>query len=151
VASRLPPMSFKAKRKYSPSIQAILLVSVVLFILFLWLNFFLAQQIELLGREIQHKTELLEQRERQKDALTKKIAETGSERNMARRARELGYRPRVPTFLVIDQPLPQPTLGAEGSGQQIPARPDGDQDAVYSSYTLWDNLVRPFGAPETAP
>lgn len=151
MAGRLPPISFRTNRKYRPSTQAILIVSVVLFILFLWLNFVLAQEIESIGREIQVQTELLHRRQRQKDVLLKGIAEAGSQKNMAERARQAGYRLQVPIFLLVDQPLPQPTFGAEGSGRQLGTQADGAGDVVYSSYSLWDTLVRPFGVPEAAP
>ena len=105
----------------SPPIQVILVVFVALFILFLWLNFVLTQEIESIGREIQAKTEELRAIERRQSVLLKEISVLGSQERMAEQAWILGYRTQQPVYLSIAEPLGQPSALAstgEWSGQR---------------------------------
>jgi len=63
VNENTPTISYTAKGS-NPPIQLILVIFVALFILFLWLNFVLTQEIESIGREIQARTEELQAAER---------------------------------------------------------------------------------------
>jgi cell division protein FtsB len=91
----------------SPSIQVILVVFVALFILFLWLNFVLTQEIESIGREIQAKTEELQTMERRQDVLLKEISVISSQERMADQAWTMGYQPQTPVYLSVAEPLGQ--------------------------------------------
>lgn len=102
----------------SPPIQVILVVFVALFILFLWLNFVLTQEIESIGREIQAKTEELRAIERRQSVLLKEISVLGSEERMAEQAWILGYRPQQPVYLSVAEPLGQAAGEAMGSDGQ---------------------------------
>lgn len=76
-----------------------------LVILFVWLNFVLTQQIESTGRDIQVRTKQLGAQERRNETLLRQISEAGSGRELAQRAKSLGYRPVMPIYLTIDEPI----------------------------------------------
>lgn len=148
---KLPRMRFRSERSRTQAAQALIVISVFLFVLFLWLNFVLAQQSELLGREIQLKTDDLQSLERQGDALRKEIAITTSQQAIAERARLLGYQPQTPFFLSMSEPLAEPST--EASAGQIATLASGEGgDTPYSSKLLL-LLTSPFLGPEseTAP
>ena len=115
---KLPRISFKSKRSRTPSIQALIVIFVTLFILFLWLNFGLTQQIESIGREIQVKTEVLQSLEQQGDANRQDISEIESQQNMSERARLLGYEPQAPFYLPMTEPLAEPESETRVPGPQ---------------------------------
>lgn len=129
---KLPRVSFRSKRSRTPSIQALVVIFISLFILFLWMNFGLTQQIESIGRDIQAKTEDLQSLERRGDAYRQEISDKESQRNMSERARLLGYQPQAPFFLPMSEPLAEPeseapvpewqsTTPASGEGVQAQA------------------------------
>jgi hypothetical protein len=99
----------------------ILIAFAALFILLLWLNFVLTQEIESMGREIQVKTEELNAVERQHEALLREICEAGSEQKMATMATALGYRPQTPVYLAVTEPIVQASSDAVASGGQSAA------------------------------
>lgn len=105
---KLPRISFRSRRSRTPSTQALIVIFVTLFILFLWFNFGLANQIESIGRDIQTRTEELESLERQIDARRQEIAVNGSQVKMSERARLLGYQPQAPFFLQVAEPFAEP-------------------------------------------
>ena len=102
-------------RVNSPPIQVILVVFVALFILFLWLNFVLTQEIESIGREIQAKTDELQALQRQRGVLLKEISVLGAQERMADQAWAIGYRPQTPVYLSVAEPLGQ----AAGTGTLV--------------------------------
>ncbi len=149
-----PPSSpFNRIRPQNPSLQAILIASVVLFILFLWLNFALSQEIESIGREIQVKTEELRALERRQGALLTEISVASSQEKKAAEARTLGYRPQTPVYILYAQPLAATT--GEGLGSQWPEAvlADGGGPHQEMSRSLWEMVARQSGStpPETAP
>ncbi len=105
---KLPRIFSMSRRGRTPSIQALTVAFITLFILFLWFGFGLTQQIESMGRQLQVKTEELERLQRQADAYRRDISAKGSQFNMAERARLLGYQPQAPFFLSISEPLAEP-------------------------------------------
>jgi hypothetical protein len=136
-----------------PTIQALIVIFVLLFILFLWLNFALAQRTESVGREIQVKTEELESLERRGDALRKEISVEASQERMAARARALGYQPQAPFFLPMAEPLVENESEAPAPVEQ-PATISRSEDAVTpAANKLLLLLSGPVVGPafETAP
>ena len=134
---KLPRVSFRSKRSRTPSFQSLVIIFVVLFILFLWANFGLSQQIESMGRDIQAQTKELKSLEQQGDAYRQDISETGSQKNMSQRARLLGYQPQAPFYLRMTEPLAEPESEAPVPGGQAstPASSEGIQAQTASS--LW--------------
>lgn len=135
----------------TPSIQLVLVIAVALFILFLWLNFALTQEIESIGREIQEKTQEREAIERRRDSLLKEISETSSQLKMADIAWDLGYRPQTPVFLPVVEPLARATDGATASQEWSVSPAAGDGGAAQQSLPLLEVLAHrsgslPFGA-----
>jgi hypothetical protein len=130
------------KRTQGPSIQAILIVSVILIILFLWLNFVLTQQIESIGREIQEKAHELNGIERHKDALLSEISATASQQEMARRAWALNYRPQTPVYLPLAEHFVQENDAIADSGQQFAPSASREESAAQQSALLFSMLAR---------
>jgi hypothetical protein len=143
--------SSNRKRIASPSMQTTTVVFVALFVLFLWLNFVMAEQIESRGRAIQVKTEELRTIERQQKALLKEISVAGSEQRMAEEAKALGYRPQTPIYLAVAQPLAQSRGELVGSEGVLAAVASKEQEAAPPAYSLLDMLARRFKAVETSP
>jgi cell division protein FtsB len=142
VTSHLPSMPSRRGRK-SPPLQAILVVFVALFILFLWLNFILTQQIESIGREIQVKTKELNRVERRHEALLKEICEVASEQEMANMATRLGYRPQTPVYVAVGRPFVQAPNDALANGVQFRALPgEGDELPAVEAGNLMAVLAR---------
>jgi cell division protein FtsB len=84
----------------------VLAVLIILFILFLWLHFIIAQDIEATGREIQVKTAELKRVERAQQALRQRIAISSTQARMAERAKRLGYHAQNPVYILVNRPLP---------------------------------------------
>lgn len=140
-----PSTLFRHKQKHNPSTQAILVIFVALFILFLWLHFILAQEIESLGRQIQTNAKKLSEIERRKDALRKEIAIAGSQENLSNRAWALGYRAQTPIYLLYDHPLPQATSKSQVQVRQASTTSTAETPA-RQSHLVWDALARQFNA-----
>lgn len=87
------------------SLEAGLLILAGLFILFLWLQFILAVEIESTGRQIEVRLREWERIERQNAALRQEIAVARSQQSLSERAYQLGYQYRPPLFLRLTQPL----------------------------------------------
>lgn len=119
---KLPRTSLLSRRRRSPSIQALIVIFITVFILLLWFSFGLTQQIESMGRQLQVKTEDLELLQRQADAYRKEISVKGSQLNMAERARLLGYEPQAPFWLPITEPLADPVGEIPSSDGQAAAQ-----------------------------
>lgn len=103
-------LSARAQRReqiigHSLSLEAGLLILAGLFILFLWLQFILAVEIESAGRQIEVKLREWERIERQNAALRQEIAVARSQQSLSERAVQLGYQYRPPLFLRLTQPL----------------------------------------------
>jgi cytoskeletal protein RodZ len=144
VTGHLPSIPQKQERK-SPSLQVIFVAFVALVILFLWLNFVLAQEIESIGREIQVRTEKLGTVERRHEALVKEISTTGSQQEMAARASALGYQPQTPVYLAVPEPIVQASSSAIAGSGQIAALLGGGQDwPSQPASSLLDVLARQF-------
>lgn len=151
MASRLSSTSLKKGQK-SPSLQVILIAFVFLFILFLWLNFFLTQEVENIGREIQVKSRELGSLERQNQALLKEICEVGSQEKMVGQATILGYRPQTPVFLSLDEPLVQASGETPaGSGQSAAPLAEGEARPSQPADSLLAELARQFETSEPDP
>jgi cell division protein FtsB len=137
----------------SPSIQVILVVFVALFILFLWLNFVLTQEIESIGREIQAKTEELQVIERRQGVLLKEISVIGSQERMAEQAWLVGYRPQTPVYLSVAEPLGQAASEATEYGGQPAASVSAGEQSAERTRSLWDLLAHQGGTlvSETTP
>jgi len=69
-----PPALFRYRPDTGPSLTVVLAAFVALFVLFLWLHFIVAQQIESVGRDIQVRTEELHKIERHIQDLQRQIA-----------------------------------------------------------------------------
>jgi hypothetical protein len=144
VTGHLPSIPIKQGRK-SPSLQVILIAFVALVILFLWLNFVLAQEIESIGREIQVRTEELGTVERRHEALLKEISTVGSQQEMATRALALGYQPQTPVYLAVPEPIAQASSSALAGSGQVAVLSSGGQDwPSQPASSLLDVLARQF-------
>ena len=137
----------------SPSIQVILVVFVALFILFLWLNFVLTQEIESIGREIQAKTEELQTMERRQDVLLKEISVISSQERMADQAWTMGYQPQTPVYLSVAEPLGQAASEVTEYGGQLAASVNAGAESSERTRSLWELLALQGGtlASETIP
>jgi hypothetical protein len=153
VKGKLPRVSFRSKRSRTPSIQALIVIFVSLFILFLWLNFVLTQQIETIGRDVQVKSAELESLERQGDAYRQAISLKGSQRNMSERARLLGYQPQAPVFLPMSEPLAEPVGEAPVAPRTSSALASSEGVPSQTASKLWLLLTGRLLEPEveTAP
>lgn len=120
--SRQPPVLFRYRPAAGPSLTVILAVFVALFVLFLWLHFIVAQQIESIGRDIQVGTQELQRIERHNQELQRQIAVAGSQKRLAIQAQNLGYQPQVPVYLRVDEPLPPNTTSSRGVGSHMSSR-----------------------------
>jgi hypothetical protein len=130
-----------AARK-GPSIAVILIIYAALFILFLWFNFVLSQEIESVGREIQVRTEELNASLRQRDALLKEISVVGSQERMSERATELGYQPQTPVFLSVAEPLVPAGGDVMGNGQQSASFESGGEQPMQEPIIFLELLAR---------
>ena len=137
----------------SPPMQVILVVFVALFVLFLWLNFVLTQEIESIGRGIQAKTEELQAIERRQSVLLKEISVLGSQERMADQAWTLGYQPQQPVYLSIAEPLDQGAGEAVGYDGQPSAFVSTGEWSAQRTEALWTVLAGQNGtlASETIP
>jgi cell division protein FtsB len=136
-------------RRSGPAIQVMLVVFIVLFILFLWLNFVLTQKIESIGRDIQAKTEELQAIERQQAVLLKEISVIGSQERMADQAWMMGYQPQTPVYLSVAEPLGQAASEVTEYGGQLSA----STESAGRTRSLWELLALQGGtlASETIP
>jgi len=124
----------------------VLVIAVALFILFLWLNFALTQEIESIGREIQEKTRELEAMERGRDSLLKEISKASSQLEMADKAWDLGYRPQTPVFLLVVEPLARATDGATASQEWSVSTAAEGEGAAQLSLPLLEVLAHQSGS-----
>jgi cell division protein FtsB len=153
VKAKLPRISFRSQRSRTPSIQALVIIFIVLFILFLWLNFGLTQQIESIGRDIQVKSGELQSLEQEADALKQVISEKESQKNMSERARLLGYQPQALFYLPMSEPLIEPESEAPATGGQPAALANSEGIQVQTANNLWLLLTGRSAGPDsvTAP
>lgn len=142
-----PSGFFKGRRARGPSLQAVLIAFISLVILFLWLNFILTQEIESIGREIQVKTRELGALERQNDALLREISVAGSELNLAQRAKSLGYKPDMPVYLAVDEPIAGSIEDASDTGSFSASLTEEERQAQQFD-PLWNLLDRQFDLSE---
>lgn len=145
---QLPTGLIRRRQTRGPSLQAVLVAFVSLVILLIWLNFVLTQETESIGREIQMKTGELRAVERRNGALLGEISEAGSERTLAERAKALGYRPQMPVFLTVDEPIPETTGDDWETGGALASLTEKERQ-VLSFDPLWDLLNRQFGSSGT--
>jgi hypothetical protein len=125
-------------------------IFITLFILFLWLNFGLTQQIESIGRDIQAKTEELQALEQQADAYRQEISDIESQRKMSERARLLGYQPQAPFFLPMSEPLAEPESKAPVPGWQSTTLASSEGIQVQTADRLWLLLTGRSAKPGSA-
>lgn len=138
MAGQLPSTAFKKR----PSIPLIFIIYAALFILFLWFNFVLSQEIESVGREIQVRTAELSASLRHRDALLKEISELGSQQRMSERATEMGYQPQAPVFLSVAEPLIQASGDTAGNGMQSAFFDSRGERPVQEPIMLLELLAR---------
>lgn len=109
-----------------PSLRTVLFIVVAVLILFRWLNLILALEITRTGREIQTGTEQLRRQERHNARLRLDIAQAQAPTGLAEEATKLGYQPRKPEYLPLDEPLAHrssearlgmPVFGPSASGK----------------------------------
>jgi cell division protein FtsB len=152
VNENTPTISYTAKGS-NPPIQLILVIFVALFILFLWLNFVLTQEIESTGREIQARTEELQAAERRRGVLLKEISLLGSQERMAEQAWIMGYRPQTPVYLSIAEPLGQAGGEAAEYGEKSASLANAGEQSAARPRSLWELLALQGGAfaAETIP
>jgi hypothetical protein len=150
---KLPRVSLNSKGSRTPSTQALIVIFISLFILFLWLNFVLTQQVEMIGRDIQVKSEELQSLQRQGDAYRQEISVKGSQWNMSEKARLLGYQPQAPVFLRMSEPLAEPVSEAPALAGQSSALASSEGMQVQTASRLWLLLTGQLLGPEieTAP
>jgi hypothetical protein len=153
VKGKLPRVSLSSKGSRTPSTQALIVIFISLFILFLWLNFVLTQQVEMIGRDIQVKSEELQSLQRQGDAYRQAISVNGSQWNMSEKARLLGYQPQAPVFLRMSEPLAEPVSEAPAPAVESSALESSEDMQVQTSSRLWLLLTGQLLGPEieTAP
>ena len=142
MASHPPPVSPLRKRKFTPSGQTVVIAFVVLLILFLWLHFVLAQQIESTGRQIQARTKELEKIEREISDLEQEATIAGSEENLAARARALDYGPQTPTYLPLSQSSVQPAEDVGVAQTHLSTAATDREAPALQTRSLWASLVR---------
>lgn len=130
-----PSILVLQRRRFTPSGQTVMITLMGLLILFLWLHFVLAQQIESTGRELQTRTQDLERIQRRNNALKRQTAAAASEEDLADQAQILGYQPRKPVYLLLSQSSVQRT---EDSGAR---------QATSSSATTGEASERQTRAP----
>jgi hypothetical protein len=150
VKGKLPRVSFGSKRSRTPSIQALIVIFITLFILFLWLNFGLTQQVESIGREIQVKTQELKALDQEADAYKQEISEVGSQRNMSARARVLGYEPQAPHYLLMTEPLVESESEVPVPGEQSSTLASGEGGQAPTANNLWLLLTGRSVQPDSA-
>jgi cell division protein FtsB len=109
------PTLFERHRPKSSAIQYGLAAVVALLILSLWLHFFLALEIEGIGRDIGAKAEELERLQRANLATMGQITVLESERRMASEATAMGFRLQQPLYLTVNRTLARPAAQAAES------------------------------------
>jgi hypothetical protein len=127
VASRTVPVPLRQVQKRFQSrvslnfvpLRTAIIGFVAVLILFRWLHLFLALGITSIGREVQVTTEQLQKRERMNSDLLAQIAVAESPRDLAEKARELGYSARSPVFLA--GPLPGSDEAGGAGAQALPS------------------------------
>jgi hypothetical protein len=145
VASQTPSVTFQRKRRSLSAGQIFVAALVVLVILFLWLHLILALGIEATGRQIQTKTAELERTRRQILDRRQKVAQARSLEILASRARELGYQPQVPIYLLLLGPAGQPTSDVGGGEMHLPgtvAGASGAEASALETLSLWVALAQ---------
>lgn len=136
-----PPALFRYRPDTGPSLTVVLAAFVALFVLFLWLHFIVAQQIESVGRDIQVRTEELHKIERHIQDLQRQIAIAGSQKRLAIQAQSLGYQPQKPVYLRVEEPLPPDKTSIEGPGVRMSSLLFGFTSSLTKTSPTWDALT----------
>ena len=130
-----------------PALHIIVAVLIALLLLFLWMRFILAMQLETTGREIQEEMVVLERLERQNAALGRKIAENSSQEVLTRRVQEMGYELKTPHYLSLARPLLEPGNGSSEEGTRSSASSDDVDTTLPGALPLFDVLADAFSTP----
>ena len=130
-----------------PALHIIIAVVIALVLLFLWMHFILAMQIEATGREIQEERVRLGRIERQNAALGRQIAETNSQEVLTRRSKELGYELRVPHYLSLARPLLEPGNGNSEEGTRLSTSSGGAALPSRDALPLLEVVANAFSTP----
>jgi hypothetical protein len=146
-----PPVMFRHRPETGPSLTVVLAVFVALFVLFLWLHFIVAQQIESIGRDIQVKTEELYRIERRSQDLQRQIAIAGSQDRLAIQAQSLGYQPQKPVYLRVEEPLPPDKTSIEGPGARMSSILFGFTSSLTGTSPTWDPLTSQMNSSSGGP
>jgi hypothetical protein len=130
-----------------PVLHIVVAVVIAVLLLFLWMHFLLAMQIEATGRQIQEEMVVLDRLERQNAALGRRIAENSSQELLTRRAEAMGYELVTPHYLQLARPLLEPANGnlEEGTGHSASSNDVGSS----SSHALpfLDVVAAAFSSP----
>jgi hypothetical protein len=129
-----------------PALHIVVAVVIAVLLLFLWMHFLLAMQIEATGRQIQEERVTLERLERQNAALARRIAESSSQDFLKRRAEDMGYELRAPHYLPLARPLLQPANGNLESRNLQPANSGGTDRGSHNALPLLDIVAAAFSA-----
>jgi len=113
VASHSLPIALRQATKRSqahasvrvPTLRTASIILIAVLILFRWLHLILALDITSTGRQIQKKTMELHQLERANAELQLQVAEGESPGRLSEEAARLGYQPRPPLYISVDQPM----------------------------------------------
>ena len=108
------------KRGSSFPTHIVIAVFVALLILFFWLQFLVAQEIETLGRQILETNRELDRVRRENAALEHAICIETAQERMAQRAADMGYALQPPFYLLLAEPLAPLD---EGQTRWLPPRP----------------------------
>lgn len=145
MTSQSPSGTYQRKRRSLSPGQIFVAALVVLVVLFLWLHLILALGIEATGRQIQAKTAELEKTRRQIIARRQKVAQARSQEVLARRAREIGYQPQVPIYLLLLGSEDQSTSKAGRGEMHSPgtvAGATGAEVSALETLSLWVALAQ---------
>ena len=151
MSRQVPPVLFRYRSDTGPSLTVVLAVFVALFVLFLWLHFIVAQQIESVGRDIQTQTQELHRIERHIQDLQRQIAIAGSQKRLALRAQSLDYKPQKPVYLRVQEPLPPDKTSMEGPGGRMSSMLFGFTSALTQTSPAWDALTSQMNSGAVAP
>jgi hypothetical protein len=130
-----------------PALHIVIAVLIALLLLFLWMHFLLAMQIEATGREIQEEMVVLDRFERQNAALGRKIAESSSQEVLVRRVQEMGYELKTPHYLSLARPLLEPSNGSSDLGTGRLASSGDAETPSPGALSLLDVVADAFSTP----
>ena len=130
-----------------PVLHIVVAVVIAVLLLFLWMHFLLAMQIEATGRQIHEEMVVLDRLERQNAALGRKISESNSQELLNRRAEEMGYEIRTPHYLPLARPLLDPGNGSLEKGTPYWASSGDIEESSPHGMPFLDVVAAAFSTP----